>query len=114
MLINIEKKTLANKHYRKVIYTDKWQQVVLMSLEVGESIPCESHDGTQFFRIESGNGSAKVEGKRGSIKLKNNSVLVVPANTKHEIKNTSKKYSLKLYTIYSPPQHKPKNVKKRQ
>ena len=114
MLIrDIEKKTISNNFYRKVVYTDKWQQLVIMSLNVGETIPLESHNGTQFFRIESGKAEARVGGSKYKT-LKDGAVLMVPPNTKHVIKNTSKKDPLKLYTIYSPPQHKPKTIKKRQ
>ncbi len=108
MLRNIERDTLANKYYRKVIYTTKQQQLVLMSLEPGETIPLETHpDTTQFFRIESGTGVAILAGKK--YKLKPNYALLVPANTEHEIIQTGDE-PLKLYSIYSPPEH-PKNRK---
>ena len=109
--LNIEKATLKNNHFRKVIYTDKKQQIVLMSLKEGEFIHKEKHNGTQFFRIESGIGIAKVNGK--TIKLKDGISLSVPGGVFHEIINTSKE-PLKLYTVYSPPQHKDKTITKRQ
>ncbi len=108
MLRNIERDTLANKHYRKVINTTKQQQLVLMSLEPGEKIPSEVHsDTTQFFRIESGKGVAIIGSKK--YKLKPNYALVVPPGTQHEIIQVGGE-PLKLYTIYSPPEH-PKNRK---
>lgn len=110
--INIEKDTLQNNNYRKVIYTDSNQQIALMSLNVGENIHKEKHSGSQFFRIESGNGVAIIKNK--TIRLKDGISLTVPKNTLHEIINTSKTKELKLYTIYSPPQHKHGKINKRQ
>jgi mannose-6-phosphate isomerase-like protein (cupin superfamily) len=107
-LQNIERDTLANKYYRKVIHTTKHQQLVLMSLEPGETIPLEKHnETTQFFRIESGTGVAVLGNKK--YKLKPDYALIVPPNTVHEIIQTGNE-PLKLYTIYSPPEH-PKNRK---
>ena len=108
--INIEKATLRNNNYRKVLDTNKYQQLVLMSLNPGEDIPLESHDGSQFFRIEKGRGVAEIDGKR--VLLKDGTSLTVPKNTQHYIKNTSSTQPLKLYSIYSPPQH-PKNTTNR-
>jgi mannose-6-phosphate isomerase-like protein (cupin superfamily) len=109
--INIEKETIKNKLYRKVIYTDKNQQIVLMSLNMGEYIPMETHKVTQFFRIESGKGYAEIDNKK--IILKDGFSLSVPPNTNHKIVNTSK-LPLKLYTIYSPPVHGADEQDKRQ
>jgi len=108
---NFEKKTLKNKNYRKVVYTDKYQQLVLMSMNPKEYIHLEKHNATQFFRVEKGKGIAKVGGK--DIKLTDGMSVIVPPNTFHEIINTGRT-PLKLYTIYSPPQHKPGTVDKRQ
>ena len=108
---NIEKETLKNTNYRKVVYTDKYQQLVLMSLNPKEYIHLEKHNATQFFRVEKGKGVAKVGGK--DIKLKDGVSVTVPPNTFHKIINTGS-VPLKLYTIYSPPQHKPGTVDKRQ
>jgi mannose-6-phosphate isomerase-like protein (cupin superfamily) len=110
--LNIEKAVINNKNYRKVLYTDAKQQLVVMSLEPGEDIPLESHNGTQFFRIEHGKGSAIVKKKK--ILLKEGTALFVPKNIKHYIKNTSNKKCLKFYSIYSPPQHHPETLHKRQ
>ena len=110
--INIEKATLQNNNYRKIIYTDTNQQIALMSLNVGENICKEKHDGSQFFRVESGVGIAVVKNK--TIRLKDGISLTVPKNTLHEIINTSISKELKIYTIYSPPQHKHGKINKRQ
>jgi mannose-6-phosphate isomerase-like protein (cupin superfamily) len=111
-ITNIEKKTLQNKNYRKVVHTDTYQQIVLMSLNVGEYIHCEKHSGTQFFRIEHGTGLAVVGNKK--LQLADGIALSVLPNICHKIINTSKKEPLKIYTIYSPPQHKPNEICKRQ
>lgn len=113
---DIDNRTLKNANYRKVIHTDDKQQIALMSLSVGEDIPFEIHDGTQFFHIRSGSGVAIliVNDNKKIIKIYNGICLFVPSGMKHMIKNTSKKYPLKLFTIYSPPQHKHGKINKRQ
>jgi len=101
---NIEKLTLENNNFRKVIYTAKHSQLVLMSLKPGEDIGEEIHDTLdQFFRFEKGEGKAVIEGKEQ--KITDGSAVIIPAGTKHNIVNTSATDSLKLYTIYSPPNH---------
>jgi len=112
--LDIEKATLKNNNYRKVIYTVPGKnQVVLMSLNVGEDIPMEIHPTiSQFIRVESGRGYAMIDGKKYT--LKNGYVVTVPPGLKHYIKNTSKTDKLKLYTVYSPDNHPPKHVDKRQ
>ena len=114
---NIERVTIKNKNYRKVIYTDRFIQVVLMAIPPGETIPLESHKGSQFIRVEKGSGSVRSGTKVPKVKiLKDGIAVVIPPNTKHIIKSTGKT-PLKLYSIYSPPQHprgtinrvKPKN-----
>lgn len=99
---NIEKDTLTNKKYRKILHTTKELQVVLMSLKVGEDIPEEVHHATQFIRVESGRGVVVVSGHR--YLLKDGVAIVIPSGKKHRIINTGDD-ELKLYTIYSPPQH---------
>lgn len=108
---DVEKLTKDNEDYRRVIYTGKNQQFVLMSIPVGENIKMEVHeDHDQFIRIEEGEGEAKIG--ITTYKLGNDTALIVPAGVKHEITNTSKSQSLKLYTIYSPPEHSDKLVQK--
>ena len=101
---NIEKETLRNKAYRKVLYTGENSQLVLMTLRPGEEIGFERHaDVDQFFRVESGRGLAVVNDMK--YELNNGSAVVVPSGAKHNIINTGSSY-LKLYTIYSPPHHR--------
>jgi mannose-6-phosphate isomerase-like protein (cupin superfamily) len=107
---NIEKDTLENKNFRKVINTSCNMQLVLMSLKPREEIGYEVHNTIdQFFRIEQGQGLAIVENKENKtkkkIKITDGSVLVIPKGTYHNIINTSKTKELKLYSIYSPPNH---------
>ena len=107
---NLEKATINNNNYRKVIYTssDKHMQLVLMSLKPKEEIGKEIHPKTiQFFRIEQGNGIAIIGNRE--IKLTDGSLLIVPANTYHNIINTGDT-DLKLYTIYIPAHHPDKLV----
>ena len=101
---NISTITEDNIYFRRVLATTPNMQLVIMSLKPGESIGSEVHPYiTQFFRIEQGEGLAIIE--NNIIKLTDGSAIIVPLNTKHNIINTSKTTSLKLYTIYSPPNH---------
>jgi mannose-6-phosphate isomerase-like protein (cupin superfamily) len=110
MLIDIDKKTLANKNYRKVLFTTKQQQIVVMSIPEGDDIHLEKHSHTsQFIKIVDGTGYAKIAGKK--YKLSEGKSLIVPANTWHQIVNSGKQV-LKLYTIYSPPEHPPDTVQR--
>lgn len=102
---NIEDATLRNDYYRNVVYTNDQIQIVLMSIEPGDEIGLERHqDTTQFFRIEKGVGMAQIGNTTYAIS--DGTALAVPPNTLHNIINASSKH-LKLYTIYSPPVHKP-------
>lgn len=102
---NIEKDAVENKNFRKVVYTGKRLQLVLMSLKAGEEIGEETHkDADQFFRVEKGKGKCFVDGHE--YKLYEGDVLLVPAGAKHNLINTDNKEDLKLYTLYGPPQHK--------
>jgi mannose-6-phosphate isomerase-like protein (cupin superfamily) len=101
---DIEKETLENDNFRKVIYTGTKMQLVLMCLEPGEEIGVEIHDGVdQFFRVESGECEAILDGE--SMQLKDDDVLIVPAGTEHNLINTSDVDDLKMYTIYAPANH---------
>lgn len=108
---DIERLTLENEDYRRVIHTGNYSQLVLMSIPVGEDIELEIHPETdQFFRIEQGEGELKIGYNQDRIhKFKDNFGLVVPSNTYHHIVNTGN-VPIKLYTIYSPPQHPPNKV----
>ncbi len=107
---NIEKETLENTNFRKVLYTGKHSQLVLMSLKPNEEIGMEVHtDNDQFFRIESGHGKCIIDGN--SYDLIDGSVIIVPSGAEHNVINTSDTEDLKLYTIYSPAHHKDGIVK---
>jgi len=100
---NLEQTTLDNNNFRQVLYTAKFSQLVLMKLLVGEDIGEEVHTLDQFLRIESGHGKAVLNGV--DYNLEDGSCVVVPAGVKHNIINTSTTEPLKLYTVYSPPEH---------
>lgn len=101
---NIEKETLENGNYRKVLYTGKHSQLVLMSLKPLEEIGMETHpENDQFFRIEKGSGKCIIDDNEYT--LKDGTAIVVPAGAEHNVINTSATDDLKLYTIYSPAHH---------
>ena len=100
---NIEKAATENSNFRKVLYTAKNSQLVVMSLQPKEDIGEEVHTLDQFIRIEQGEGKAVLDGVEYGIE--NGSAVVIPAGTKHNIINTSDE-EMKLYTIYSPPEHR--------
>ncbi|MDQ5928061.1 MAG: hypothetical protein QG633_499 [Patescibacteria group bacterium] len=100
---NIEQLSLDNDNFRKVIYTDKNSQLVLMSLLPGEDIGEEVHDVDQFLRVEKGSGTAVLNDIPHDIA--DGSAIVVPAGTKHNIINGASG-SMKLYTLYMPPHHR--------
>jgi mannose-6-phosphate isomerase-like protein (cupin superfamily) len=103
-VINLEKETRKNIDFRRVLYTGKHSQLVLMSLKPGEEIGEETHeDVDQFFRFEGGEGKAIIDGVEHRIKDGNG--VIFPAGARHNVVNTSKRANLKLYTIYSPPEH---------
>ena len=102
---NIEKDTLANDNFRKVLYTSKHSQLVLMSIAANSEIGMEVHaDNDQFFRFESGHGRCTIDGNE--YPLSDGVAVIVPAGAEHNIINTSDSEALKLYTIYSPAHHK--------
>ncbi len=101
---NIEEQTLENENFRKVLYTAKNSQLVLMSLKPGEEIGEEVHVLDQFFRVEAGKGNVVLDGIEHEIS--DGSAIVVPEGTRHNVINTSDTEPLKLYTLYSPPEHK--------
>ena len=108
---DVEKETLLNKNYRKVVFTGKSQQFVYMSLKPLDSIHMEVHpDHDQFLRIEKGTGIAIVDGIK--YKLADGIGIIIPAGATHQIINTSNSADLKLYSIYSPPEHDPNRVDK--
>jgi len=101
----IEELALKNTYFRRVLFTGKHSQLVLMSLEPGEEIGDEVHaDVDQFFRIERGEARFVFEGGEQRL-VGDGDGVVVPVGTRHNVINTSKTAPLKLYTIYSPPNH---------
>jgi len=101
---NIEKATEENENFRQVLYTAKHSQLVLMSLKPGEEIGEEVHDNIdQFFRFEDGKGEVVIDGVEHMVE--DGSAVIVPAGARHNVINTSSDEPLKLYTIYSPPEH---------
>ena len=101
---NIEEITEANENFRQVVFTGQHQQLVVMCLQPGEDIGLEVHNTTdQFFRVESGRGKVVMNGEE--TEFYGGFAIVVPAGTEHNIINLSQSEKLKLYTIYSPPNH---------
>ena len=101
---NIEKDTLENENFRKVLYTGKHSQLVLMSLAPNEEIGMEVHeDNDQFFRFEKGQGKVIIDGNE--YEVKDGSAVVVPCGAQHNVVNVSAVERLNLYTIYSPAHH---------
>jgi mannose-6-phosphate isomerase-like protein (cupin superfamily) len=110
---NIEKDTLKNNYFRRVLFTGKHAQLVVMSLNPGEEIGNEVHPNVdQFFRIEQGEAEFVLNNGKDKHIAKNAWAVVVPAGTYHNIINNSKTKKLKLYTIYSPPNHPPGTIHK--
>jgi len=108
---DLEDATRKNTYFRKVLYTGKYSQLVLMCLKPGEEIGEETHDDVdQFFRFEEGQGVVVIDGVKSAVK--DNIGVIVPSGAKHNVINTSKTVDLKLYTIYSPPEHQDKVVRK--
>ncbi|MFH1276164.1 MAG: cupin domain-containing protein [Candidatus Woesearchaeota archaeon] len=109
---NIEKETLDNENYRKVLFTGTKIQLVVMSLKLGEDIPMEVHHETdQFLRIEAGKAYVKIGDEE--FNLKDDDIVIVPAGQQHYVKNTGNK-ELKLYSIYTPPEHAEGTIHKTQ
>ena len=108
----IEKQTLSNGYFRQVLFTGKHAQLVVMCLQPGEEIGNEVHANVdQFFRIEQGEATFVFGGKEKHL-VKDGDAVIVPAGTYHNVINASKNAKLKLYTIYSPPNHPDRTVHK--
>jgi mannose-6-phosphate isomerase-like protein (cupin superfamily) len=100
---DIEKRTEDNRAFRRVLYTGKHMQLVLMSLQPGEDIGEETHDEVdQFFRVEKGTGEVFIDGR--TTPVESDTAIIVPAGARHNIRNTGEK-PLQLYTLYAPPEH---------
>lgn len=105
---NIEELSEKNADFRRVLYTGKRLQLVVMTLRPGEEIGEEVHDdGDQFFRVEEGEGEVLIDGKRS--RIKSGDAVLVPGGARHNIVNTGKQ-SLHVYTLYAPPEHRDRTV----
>jgi mannose-6-phosphate isomerase-like protein (cupin superfamily) len=103
---NIEKDTIKNKNFRKVLYTGKNSQLVLK-----EEIGAETHpENDQFLRFEGGKGRVEIDGNK--YQVKDGDAVIVPAGARHNVINISATEELKIYTIYSPPHHKDGIIRK--
>lgn len=101
---NIERDTLANQDYRRVLFTGANTQLVLMTLQPGEQIGRETHqEHDQFIRVEAGSGVVMLN--REEHQLSDGTAVVIPAGVEHNVINTSPDEALRLYTLYSPPEH---------
>lgn len=100
---NIDRDTLENEDYRRVIYTAKYSQLVLMSIKPGDEIGEETHSLDQFIRFEVGKGKVIMDGAEHNVE--EDFAVIIPAGTKHNVINTGE-VDLKLYSLYSPPEHK--------
>jgi mannose-6-phosphate isomerase-like protein (cupin superfamily) len=101
---NIEQDTLSNEDYRRVLFTGRNTQLVLMTLRPGEEIGRETHEEhDQFIRVESGEGVVMLGGEEH--RLEDGTAVVIPAGVEHNVINTSRDERLRLYTLYSPPEH---------
>jgi mannose-6-phosphate isomerase-like protein (cupin superfamily) len=101
---DIEKRSLENSYFREVLFTGPHSQLVVMALKPGEDIGQETHPHTdQFIRVEAGTGKAILDGQE--YELADGSAVVIPAGAEHNVINTSSSEPLKLYTVYTPPEH---------
>lgn len=108
---DLEQETVKNTDFRRVLYTGRYSQLVLMCIKPGEEIGSEVHDDVdQFFRFEEGEGVVVIDKTRHEVR--DGSGVVVPSGAEHNVINTSKTQDLKLYTVYSPPEHRDKVVRK--
>ena len=102
-IVDLEQKTLSNESFREVLYTAKNSQLVVMTIQPGEDIGVETHEGhDQFIRVEAGTAKALLNGEEHE--LTDGFAVVIPAGTEHNIINTGTD-KLKLYTLYTPPEH---------
>lgn len=105
---NIEELSEKNSDFRRVLYTAKNLQLVVMTLKPGEEIGEEVHeDGDQFFRVEEGQGEVQIDGT--SSRIKSGDAILIPAGARHNIRNTGKD-TLHVYTLYAPPEHRDRTV----
>jgi len=106
---NIEEITLQNTNFRQVLYTGKHSQLVVMSIKQGEEIGNEVHTLDQFFRVEKGKAKVVLNNGETVFEVQEDFVFIIPAETWHNVINIGEE-DLKVYTIYSPPEHKDKTI----
>lgn len=105
---DIETLTEGNADFRRVLYTGKNLQLVLMAIQRGDAIGEEVHDDRdQFFRVEAGSGEILIDGVISKVEA--DMAMIVPAGARHNIRNTGTE-PLKLYTLYAPPEHRHETV----
>ncbi|OGK14833.1 cupin [Candidatus Roizmanbacteria bacterium RIFCSPHIGHO2_02_FULL_37_15] len=109
LVVNLDKETRENSDYRRVVYTASHTQLVLMSLKPGEEIGNEVHSLDQFIRIEQGQAKVILQNGETEYNLQDDWAVIIPAGTYHNVINTGKS-ELKLYTLYSPPEHQKDTV----
>ncbi len=102
-ITNIEQATIENTDYRRVLYTSKHSQLVLMSLKPGDEVGEEVHDLDQFIRLEQGTAKVTLDGVEHTLRA--DDAVVIPEGTRHNVVNIGED-ELKLYSVYSPPEHK--------
>jgi mannose-6-phosphate isomerase-like protein (cupin superfamily) len=107
-VVNIEKETRKNRDFRRVLHTAEHSQLVVMALSPGEEIGMEVHELDQFIRFEEGSATVVLDGEKHEVG--EDWAVVIPAGTRHNVINASESEDLKLYTIYSPPQHPAETV----
>lgn len=108
-IVNLEQITLSNAHYRRVLHTSSNMQLVVMCIPVGKEIGMEVHDDVdQFIRVESGVGIAILDNQ--TYPISDGTGIVIPAGVNHNVINQSASEPLKLYTIYTPPEHPPNTI----
>lgn len=101
--VNIEERTLAGSNFREVLYTTQRSQLVIMTIQPGDEIGLEKHEGhDQFIRVEAGTGEAILDGEKHA--LEDGVAVVIPAGTEHNVINTGTE-PMRLYTLYTPPEH---------
>jgi len=102
-VINIEKETVQNEDYRRVLYTTKHSQLVVMAIQPGDEIGEETHNLDQFIRFEKGIGRVVIDGV--GYEVEDDFAVVIPAGACHNVVNTGADV-MKLYSLYMPPEHK--------
>lgn len=107
--VNIEKETTSNTDYRRVLFTAGKSQLVVMSIEPGDEIGTETHKGDQFIRVDAGSGEVVLGEK--TYQFNDGDAVIIPAGVEHNVINIGNE-PLKIYAVYTPPEHEPGTVHK--